>query len=51
MSRKKKKRGEAEAYETVEPPPPLDPGFPYHVLPFDPAFFGADFDMEAGEES
>lgn len=44
---KKKKRGEVEPYETVEPPPALDPDFPYRTIAFDAGFFGADFDMGA----
>lgn len=50
MSRKKK-REEKDAYETVEPPPALDPEFPYRAIAFDPGFFEADFDIQEKEET
>ena len=33
-------RAQAEARAAEEAPAPLDPEFPYQVVPFDPLYFG-----------
>lgn len=34
-------QAQREEQRRLDEPPPLDPPFPYRVLPFDPGWFGA----------